>query len=68
MLLAASKTTGGVLLVYALLSEIVESEKGAEMILLLQEKSYKNIIKAGEAMVDTFGSAEEKLAGGLAEI
>jgi acetyl-CoA carboxylase carboxyl transferase subunit beta len=63
-----SKTTGGVLASLFYSSEIVIFEKGAHDVTFAGKKISKNYLTAGEAMVDTFGSAEEKLAGGFADL
>ena len=63
-----SKCTGGVLasLVYA--SEIVIFEKGAHDITFAGKKISKNYLVPGEAMESKFGSAEEKISTGMADL
>jgi acetyl-CoA carboxylase carboxyl transferase subunit beta len=63
-----SKTTGGVLASIFYASEIVILEKGAHDVTFAGKKISKNYLTAGESMSDSFGSADEKLAGGLADL
>ena len=63
-----SKTTGGVLASIFYASEIVILEKGAHDITFAGKKISKNYLAAGESMSDSFGTADEKLSGGLADL
>jgi acetyl-CoA carboxylase beta subunit len=63
-----SKTTGGVLASIFYASEIVILEKGAHDITFAGKKISKNYLAAGETMSDSFGTAGEKLSGGLTDL
>jgi len=64
-----SKTTGGVLASIFYASEIIIFEKGSHDVTFAGKKISKNYLAAGETMDEkTFGTAEEKLAGGFADL
>ena len=63
-----SKTTGGILASIFYASEIIILEKGAHDITFAGKKISKNYLAAGESMSDSFGTANEKLSGGLADL
>jgi len=63
-----SKCTGGVLASVLYASEIVIFEKGAHDITFAGKKISKNYLVPGEAMDNKFGTAEEKISGGMADL